>query len=154
MASTSDTTRAAVAETGGCNVSGYDLPDERTSDKPAAMRPKDRVRKYRSKLHEQQRRRLEACIDTSLIEETGQIARSNHEPLWSTLAKALEAYVDEYRALEAERPRLTDESTRLRGQPDSPEWRRQVEEYNRELAVYRKRLARFRQPRSPLGEHD
>ena len=127
---------------------GFSFPDGQTTDVRETMSPKDRVRKYRAKLHEQQRRRLEVCISGPLIERVSQIARSNHEPLWFTVAKALEAYVDEFCELEAERRRLIDESTRLRGQPDSPERRCQTEEYNRKLAVYKERLARF------LPRHD
>ena len=64
-------------------------------------------------------------------------------PLWAAVQKALEVYVEDYRELEAERRRLIDESTCLRGQPDSPERRRQVAEYNRKLGDFRERLARF-----------
>src|SRR5215472_8672040 len=122
---------------------GFIFPDWQTSAVRETMSPKERVRKYRTKLYEQQRRRLEVCINGSLIERVSQIARANHEPQWSAVQKALEAYVEEYRELAAESWRLKDEPTRLREQPDSPERRSQVEEYNRKLAVYKERLARF-----------
>jgi len=129
-------------------VEGFSFPDGQTSVVRETMSPKDRIRKHRTKLHEQDRRRLEVCINGPLIERVSQIAKANHEPLWSAVQKALEAYVEEYRELEAERRRLIDESTRLRGQPDSPERRCQAEEYNRKLAGYKERLARF------LPHHD
>src|SRR5262245_40837748 len=100
----------------------------------------------------QQRRRLEVWISTPLIEKVCQIARFNHEPLWSTVQKALQAHVEEHRELAAESQRLIDESARLREQPDSPERRRQVDEYNRKLAVYKERLAKFQQPHRPLDQ--
>ena len=130
---------------------GFSSPNGQTSAVRETMSPKERVRMYRAKLHEQQRRRLEVCISTPLIQKMSQIARANHEPLWSAVEKALEAYVEEYHELEAERRRLIDESTRLRGQPDSPERRCQVQEYSRKLAVYKERLGRFQ--RSVRREH-
>src|SRR5262249_41397132 len=116
---------------------GFSSPNGQTGDVSETMSPKERVRKYRAKLHEQRRRRLEVCISSPLIERLSQIARANHEPQWSAVQKALEAYVEEYHELETERRRLIDESTRLRGQPNSPERRCQVQEYNRKLAGYR-----------------
>jgi len=70
------------------------------------MSPKDRVRKYRAELHEQQRRRLEVCISTPLIEQMSRIARGYRVPLWAAIQKALEVYVEDYRELAAE-SRLT-----------------------------------------------
>ena len=84
---------------------------EQTSDVTAPVSPKDRVRKHRTKLHEQERRRLEVCINASLIAKVRQIARSNRESLWTVIEKALEAHVEEHRKLETERRRLIDEST-------------------------------------------
>ena len=136
MASTNDTTRGEVVATGEGNVSGYDLSDERTSDKPAAMRPKDRVRKHRAKLHAQQRRRLEVCVDVSLIEMMTRIATSYQVPLSSAVQKALEVYGEECGDLAAEERRLDEERAQVR-------WRDQAEAYNRKLAAFNKRLARF-----------
>lgn len=129
------------------DVSGYDPLSVRE-----AMSPKDSVRKHRAKLHEQQRRRLEVWISTPLIEKVSQIARSNHEPLWSTVEKALEAHVEEHRKLVAESRRLNDECTRLRGQPYSPEWRRHAAEYKRDCVVFKERLAAFQQPLRSLDQ--
>jgi len=148
-------------DTGVQDVSGYDNPPKRdtliesrlaegsslsgeqTKDLRAPMSPKDRVRQHRAQLHEQRRRRLEVCISTPLIEQMSRIARGYRVPLWAAIQKALEVYVEDYRELAAESRRLNDEGTRLRGQADSPEWRRQAEEYNRKLAGYRGRCARF-----------
>jgi len=122
---------------GGC------FPGEQTSDVREAMSPKDRVRKHRTKLHEQQRRRLEAWISTSLIETMSRIARGQHVPLWATVQKALEVYAEEYRELAAEGRRLNEEHALLVGEAASPAWRCQVDEYNRKQGAYTERLARF-----------
>jgi len=127
-------------------VEGFSFPDGQTSVVRETMSPKDRVRKHRANLEAQHRRRLEVWISTPLIEKMSQIARSNHEPLWSAVEKALEAHVEEHRELVAESRRLNDECTRLRGQPDSPEWRRHAAEYKRDCVVFKERLARFQQP--------
>jgi len=118
----------------------------------ALVSGKERVRKHRTKLHEQERRRLEVWINASLIEKVRQIARTNDEPLWSAVEKALEAHVEEYCELAAQSRRLIYECTRLRGQPDSLAWRRQVEEYNRKLGDFRERLSKFQQPHRPLDQ--
>ena len=128
---------------------GRSVSGEQTSNVRASLSPKDRVRKHRAKLQNQERRRFEVCINASLIEQVAQIARYNHEPLWSAVEKALEAHVKEYRELAAESRRLKGECTRLRGQPDSREWRRQVAEHNRKLVVFTERLVSFQKSHRP-----
>src|SRR5215469_227659 len=131
---------------------GFSSPNGQTSAVREAMSPRERVRQHRTKLHEEQRRRLEVWISTPLIEKVSQIARANHEPLWSAVQKALEAHVELHRELAAESRRLIEESTYLREQLDSPERRRQVNEYNRKLGDFRERLAKFQQPHRPLDQ--
>lgn len=125
---------------------GFSFPDGQTSDVREAMSPKDRVRKYRDKLLTEQRRRLEVWISTSLIERVSRIARGHDVPLWAAIQKALEVYVEEFRELAAESRCFREECTRLRGQADSPEWRRQAEEYNRKRALFNERLAKLLPP--------
>lgn len=141
--SESEFKRTALVETGECDVSGYDLPNERRSDNRAAMSPKDRVRKHRAKLHTQQRRRLEVSISMPLIEKISRIAGDYGVPLWSVVQKALEVSVVDYRELAAKGRLLDEERARLLRRAYSAEWQRQADDYNRKLAVFKERFARF-----------
>src|SRR5690242_5778105 len=125
------------------------------------MTVKERVREHRNKLKQQDCRRLEVWQRVALIEQVRQIARGKDESMASAVQEALEAYVathapadaqeDQYAILMVEDRRLKDERTRLSGQVDSLERRREVEEYNRKLTDFNQRVVQFKQ--CQISEH-
>ena len=111
------------------------------------MSVNDRVRKHRAKIHGQDRRRLEVWIHLPLIKHLRELAKFKNEPLWSAVEDALEAHLEEYRALMVEDRRLDTEHDRLVKQLHNPACKQQIEAHNRQCAAFRERLARFRQSR-------
>ena len=102
-----------------------------------------RVRKYRTKLLEQDRNRLEVWIGGALIQKVREVASNNTIPVWSAVETALEDYVMEYQALVAEGQRLTVQRDNLLDVVHRPDCAAHINEYNRQLAAYNERLSRF-----------
>jgi hypothetical protein len=78
----------------------------------------DRVQKYRDRLRDKDHRRLEVWLGAIVIEHARQIARGTGKPMRAVVQDALTAYIEEYRQLEHEHRRLTDERSRLQAEVD------------------------------------
>ena len=121
-------------------VSGHDSPSGSESHERAPASPKDRTRKHRAKIQDQNRCRLEVCIDRTLSERVCKITR---QPMWVVVQRALEAHVEEHSAIVAEGQRLEDERACLLRQADAPAKRHLVDEFNRKLDAFNARVQKF-----------
>lgn len=103
----------------------------------------ERVRKFRRALQDRQRRRFEACVDVTVIDEMTAVADALRVPVWRAVENALAAYCDEFDALVAEQHRLDNERPLV----EQCASRSRVEMFNQALTLYNERVSRFLQQR-------
>ena len=119
-----------------------DMTDpESTKNAPGktSMTPSERVQTYRRRLRSQQRRRLELCLDVTVIQKMTRVVDAFQVPAWRVVENALAAYCEEFDELMAEQRRLHDERPQV-AQCGSPV---QVAAYNQNLKRHTDRVSRF-----------
>ncbi|MDH5667225.1 MAG: hypothetical protein OEY86_04355 [Nitrospira sp.] len=103
------------------------------------MSARERVRKFRQSLQNRQRRRFEACVDVTVINEVTAVAEALEIPVWRAVENALADYYEEFDALIAEQQRLDEERSRIEELGSRPD----AELFNRDLRSHCDRVSRF-----------